>query len=131
MSFVDELDLVSGNADAALDEGLLNIDRVPEDDDVPAFGLRVWQNELRHRPLRRVGQLIDQQVIADQQRVFHGTRGDDEGLYEIRRSEEQEDDGNRPLRNETALRFRRWRSGYFQWLFVGHDYVFLIHYPSF
>ena len=36
---VDQPDAVAGHADAALDEGLLNIDRVAEDDDVAAFGL--------------------------------------------------------------------------------------------
>ena len=68
----------------------------------PRLGSRIGQDEFRYRTLRRVGELIDQQVIADQQRVFHGARGDDEGLYQVRRAEEQQDDGNRPFGDKTA-----------------------------
>ena len=36
-----------------------------------------------------------------------------------------------PFGDEPTLRFARCWFRYFQWLLVGHDYVFLIHYPSF
>jgi hypothetical protein len=58
------------------------------------------------RSARRESELIDEEVIADEQRVFHGTGGDHEGLHQSGGAEQEKDDGNRPLRDKSALRFR-------------------------
>jgi len=57
-------------------------------------------------------------MVADQQRVLHRTRGNHEGLHQVRRAEKQQDDGDGPFRDETALRFRRRVIAAFRWLFV-------------
>ena len=71
-------------------------------------------------PDGRIGQFIHQQMVADEQRVFHRSGGDDEGLNQVRGAEQQQDDGDGPFRNETALRFRRRVIGPFRRLFVRH-----------
>jgi len=73
---------VAGNPDNALDEGLLDVDRVTEDNDVAALDRFIGQQILAHRAGGGVTQLVHQEVIADQQRVLHRAGGDDERLHQ-------------------------------------------------
>ena len=61
-----EPDVVPGNTHHALDECLLDIDRVAEHDDVAALDLAIGKDEFRRRSGRRVGHLVHQQMVADQ-----------------------------------------------------------------
>ena len=70
----------------------------------PRFTSRVGQQVLGDRAGGREGQLVDQQVVADQQRVFHRPRGDDEGLHQGGGAEQQQDDGDCPFGDEASLR---------------------------
>ncbi len=97
-----ETDMVARDSHHALHEGLLDVDGIAEYDDVPAFHVLVGENILADRPSRRVGQLVDQQVVADQQRIFHRSGGDDEGLNQSRGSEQQQQNGNGPFRDHAA-----------------------------
>ncbi len=63
----------------------------------PRLHIFVRQEVLRHRPGRRVRQLVNQQMVADEQRVLHRPGGNYEGLHERGRAEQQQDDGHRPL----------------------------------
>jgi len=61
--------------------------RLPEGQDVAAYHSR-----------RAVGHLVDQQMIADEQRVFHGPGGDHERLHQRRGEEDEKKDGDGPTR---------------------------------
>ena len=63
---------------------------------------RYGSNVLRDRSRRRVDQLIHQHVVAHQQRALHGSAGNDEGLHQRGGGEQQQDDGDGPLRDESA-----------------------------
>ncbi len=92
---VEHLHAVAGKPDHALDEIFHVFGRVLvrhlEDDDVAAIGIGAEQpsmQEVAHRPgaeRKRVaavaiGEFLDEQVVADQQRVLHRSRGDVERL---------------------------------------------------
>ncbi len=62
------------------------------------YGSRCFDAAVR----RRVCQLIHQQVVAHQQRVFHGAGGDDKRLQQIGGSEQQQDDRDAPFGDEAA-----------------------------
>ena len=85
-----DLDPVARQADQTLDE-ILTIDRMAEHHHIAA--LRVTrQNAARNRADRKgagifriaIGHLVDEQKVADQQRVFHRFRRDPEGLEKHR-----------------------------------------------
>ena len=69
---------------AFLPEGQAVVDRIGrefEDDDVAALGIADRQEtSVDKRELGAVNELVDQQMIADQQRILHGARRDLEGL---------------------------------------------------
>ena len=48
----------------------------------PRLHLRIGQQILADRTRRREGQLVHQQVVADQQGVFHGAGRNDERLHQ-------------------------------------------------
>ena len=100
---VGQADVVAGDPDGALDEGLADIDRVAEDDDVAAADVAIGEEKAGGGAGRRVGELIDQEVIADEEGIFHGAGGDDESLDEAGSAEQQQDDGNGPFGDEAAL----------------------------
>ena len=60
------MNVVAGHAHHALDVVLLDVHRIAEHDDVAALGLGVGQQMLADGAGWRVGQLVHQQVIADQ-----------------------------------------------------------------
>jgi len=107
--FVHEMQAVAGNAHDAFDEGLLDVDRIAENDDVAAMRVAVGQQIFRDGSGGRVGELIDQQVVAHKQRVFHGAGGDDEGLYKRSGAEQKKNNGDGPFGDEPAGWFGRFR----------------------
>src|SRR5450755_286901 len=102
---VYELDVVARNTHAALHESLANIDRITEHDDVAALDVFVRQKVLGDRAGRGVGQLVHQEVIADEQRILHGACGNHESLDQRGGAEEEQDDGDCPFGDETARLF--------------------------
>src|SRR5665213_77916 len=78
---VDQADAVAGHSDAALDEGLTDIDGIAEHDDIAALHVGVRQEIFAHRAVGGEGQLIHQQMVADEECVFHGTRRNYIRLY--------------------------------------------------
>ena len=99
---VHQAQVVARQADGALDEGLRDVDGVAEYDNIAAAHVAVGQDIFRNRSRGRVSQFVDQQVIADEQRVFHGTRGNHERLHQRGGSKQKQDDGDGPLRNHSA-----------------------------
>ncbi|MPL88756.1 hypothetical protein SDC9_34783 [bioreactor metagenome] len=82
------LDLVAGQADQPLDEVDV-LRRVTEDDDIAAFGLAREDpagdragGERAGMARIAVGHLVDEEEVADQQRVLHRARGNPERLEE-------------------------------------------------
>ena len=64
--FLDTLlGAVAGNADGALNEGLRNIYRIAEHDDVPMLRFRIRQYVLAELSGGGIRQLVHQQVVAD------------------------------------------------------------------
>ena len=63
-------------------------------------------------------------MVADQKRVLHGPGGNDEGLDEIRGAEEEEDDGDGPLGDKSALWLESRRFGLDNMLVGRDDYGF-------
>ena len=100
---VHDPDRVTGNADHPLDKGLFDIDGVAENDDVAALHLLVGQNMPAQGAGRRVGELVHQQVVADEKRVLHRTRGNYERLDERRCAKQQQQYGHGPFRDRSAL----------------------------
>ena len=98
---VAQMDAVAGKADAALDQievGGLGVG-LEEDDDVAAADVAVV-DEGRPVGWRRERDAIDQDVVADQQRLLHGGGGDlevleDEGHDEEAEGEDGADGGER------------------------------------
>ena len=76
-------------------------------------------------PAGAIGQLVHQQVVADQQRVFHGAGRDDEGLHESRGAEEEKDNGDGPFGDEPAMRHRLLRGRFRRRVFYCDTVVFV------
>ena len=68
----------------------------------PRFTFSIRQQILAHGTGRRIGQFVHQQVVADQQRILHRSSRDDEGLYQRRGAEQQQENGDRPLGDGAA-----------------------------
>ena len=68
---------------------------------------------------RRVDHLVDDHVIAGEQRDFHGRRRNHERLGDGRDPEQQEDDGDGPVGDEAA-RFGPERFRFAEELFQVH-----------
>ena len=90
--------------DDAFDERLRQIYRIAKDDDVAPLDFLVRQHVFGQRSGRRVRQLVDQQMIANQKRVFHRARRNDERLHKRCGPEQQQQDRHRPFGDESALR---------------------------
>ncbi len=78
---------------------------------------------------RRVRQLVHEQMVANQEGVFHGSGGDDIGLDQRGGQKQQEQDGDGPLGDGSARRFcgrvfrgRRFRGGRFHFRRLGRDW---------
>ena len=98
--------MIARDADGALDVIHGDVERIAEHDDVAAPRFPVRQ-QFAPWAGRRVYQLIHQNVIADQQRAHHGCARNYERLHQRGGAEEQQDDGYRPLRDESALHICR------------------------
>src|SRR5713226_4440667 len=88
--------------DHAFDERLPYIDGVAEHDDVAAPDIFVRQQMPGNGSRRRVSQLVNQQMISDQQRVFHRAGGNHERLHQGRGTEKKQDDGDGPFSNNAT-----------------------------
>ncbi len=106
---VDDLDVIAGNAHHALHEGLADVHRIAEHDDIAVAGSLIGQDVLAEAALRCEGKLVHQQMIADQQRVFHGAGGNHEGLNQEGGAEQQQQNGDGPFGDSSARRFLRCR----------------------
>ena len=69
---VDDLDVIAGNAHYALYEGLADVHRIAEHDDIAVARVLIRQDVLADAARPSVSQLVHQQMIANQQRVLHG-----------------------------------------------------------
>ena len=95
--FVDQADAVAGNTDHALDVVFLDIQRIPEHDNVAALYRFVRQQVTGEGPGGCVRHAVDDEMIADEQVVFHRRRRNHEGLRNGARGEDQDDEVKRPL----------------------------------
>ena len=94
---VADLHGVAGPGDRALDEHVAGVDvvaRLLEDDDVAAVHVAVREEPRQRRQPRRVGELVDEQVVADEDRRLHRAGRDLVGLDDERPDEEDEDAGD-------------------------------------
>ena len=68
--------MIARDADHSLHERILNIDGVTEHDDIAAVHVLVGKDMLGDRPAGCIRQLIHEQMIANEERVFHGAGRD-------------------------------------------------------
>ena len=68
----------------------------------PSLGFFIGQDVLAEASRGRVGQLVHQQMIADEQRVFHGSGGNHEGLNQSGGAEQQQQNGDGPFGDGSA-----------------------------
>ena len=101
-ALVFHADMVVWNPYHAFDKRLPDVDGVAKHDDVAAFDVFVGQQMPGDGSRRCVGQFVNQQVISDQQRVFHRARGNHERLHQGRGAEQKQDDGHRPFGNDAT-----------------------------
>ena len=109
---VYQSDAIAWNAHAPLHEGLPDVHRISENDDVAAPHVFVGQKMLGKMPGWSVSHFVHQQVISNQQRVLHRARRDHESLHQSGGAEEQQDNGHGPFGDEAARLIgfrRRWR----------------------
>src|SRR5262249_50337037 len=84
-------------ADGAFDKNISVVDVVSgllEDDDVSSVNVPVRQQTRQRPPSRPVDELVHEEVIADQDRLFHRPGRDLISLDDKRADEEDEDGGN-------------------------------------
>ena len=97
-----EMDVVTGKADDAFDEDHVGLAGFDEDDDVVNFGIAIG-DEGHPRSFGRVGDAIDEYVVADEEGLEHGAGRDDEILKDEAEDEDAEDengaDGSDHLRD--------------------------------
>src|SRR5690348_12959065 len=77
---VDHLKMVSRKTDDSFHEMLVVGIRVLENNNVAALQLTIGQNFFVPSPRSAENELIHEQVVADQQSAFHGSRGNLESL---------------------------------------------------
>jgi hypothetical protein len=89
---VPDLDLLAFERDDPLDEILVHLFGIFKDDDVlPLDPLMREKGSLEREDRVRVGQLIDEEEIADEERRLHGPGGDLKGLDDEGHHKEDED----------------------------------------
>ena len=86
------------------------MDRVAEDDDIAAPNGLVGQHLA---PAAAAGEvdLVDQQVVADEQRIFHGLGGDLEGLGQEGDDEDGDDQGHQQGLQGAQYAGGQWAAG--------------------
>lgn len=97
-----QMETVAGDAHSALYVSLADIDGIAEDDDVAAFDFTVGKQRASQLAGWGVSKFIDQQMVAHQQSVFHRAGRNNKGLNQRGGSEQQQDYGDGPLRNDPA-----------------------------
>ena len=102
-------DPVSRDADHSLHIVLGDVQRVTENDDVAALHLLVGQQVPAQSVRRSAGEFVHDQMVANQQVVLHRAGRNHVGLRDHRRSEEQDQEVYRPLR-ERVQRKRGFRA---------------------
>jgi len=86
---------VARDADDALDEVLGRVLGILEDDDVAGLGIGERQDDLvGEGDMGAVEEFVDEQMVADQQRVKHGARRDLEGLDHEGADDQGQDQGH-------------------------------------
>ena len=96
---VAEVDAIAGDADGALDEEEIGLAGFEEDDDVAALDVAI-EGEWGPFGGRGEGDAVDEDVVADEQGLHHGGRGDlevleDEGHHKETDGEDGADGGER------------------------------------
>src|SRR6202035_3421743 len=76
---VDQADAIAGNSHHALHKMLSGMYGIPEDDDVSTLHSLVGHEQIPEAA-SAIAEFVDQQVVANQQRVFHRLGGNLEGL---------------------------------------------------
>ena len=79
---VDQPDPVAGNAHHALHKMLGGMNGITKNNHVSPLHLTVGHEEVPEETASTVAQFVHQQIVADQQRVFHGFRGNLERLHD-------------------------------------------------
>jgi len=109
--FIADLNDISGNADDPLDKILAGIFGKFKHHNIPAFRVcDVYEGGLQKWNLNPVYKFIDQDMVSDLERLFHGSRWNfkrlnDKGAYEQRQDNGDEDGFD--IFSESAL-FLRW-----------------------
>src|SRR5262249_57619358 len=88
----DEFDRVARQPDDPFDVVGSRFFRKLEHDDIPASNLSVWEQLREDSAMGSVSKLVDDQVIADEERFFHRRTRHYEGLKQEGSREEREAD---------------------------------------
>src|SRR6185312_6743131 len=83
---VNHADAVAGNPDNSFHEMLAGMNRIMKYDNVPTLHFPVWQ-EMPPETVASEMQFVHQQVIAGEQGILHGLRGNLERLHDKRHHE--------------------------------------------
>jgi hypothetical protein len=67
---------VTGRSNQSLDQSLTEVRRIPEDDNVTMPWLLIGQQMLAERTGWGIGQLVHQEMVADEKGVLHGAGRD-------------------------------------------------------
>src|SRR5438270_3608848 len=99
---INHLQMITGEPDYAFDESLRYVGRIAKNDNVAVFGLLIGQHILTRWPRGRVRELVHQQMIPNEQSVFHRTGGNNKGLHQGGSPKQQKQNGNGPFSNAVA-----------------------------
>ena len=105
--FVNDADAVAGHADDALDVVLFNVEGITENDNIAALDRLVGQQMPADAAAGGVGQLVDDQMVAGHEGVFHRRSRNDEWLGDRAGAEHQEHDREGPFRDGAGQTGRR------------------------
>ena len=103
--FVDDFDRLATDGDTALDQVSVGIDWRAEDDDIAGLWVancgqaKKANIGARHIDRRTVNKFIGQQIVADQQGVFHRARGNIERLHHARADNQRQTHSDENGRN--------------------------------
>src|SRR5438128_4515778 len=91
---VDDLQMIARESDGTLDVMLGKVLRILEHDHVAVLDGLEWKNRIHHGTACPEDKLVDQQMVADQEIVFHRRRRDLERLHNECGAEERENDSD-------------------------------------
>ena len=123
---LNQLYLVSGQANHSFDEVLLRIHRIMKDNNVSAPDLLI-----RHQAVAEVSssvaKFIDQKVVADQQRIHHRFGRNLEGLHHERDYEDRDHHSAQQRLQRTDQVRSHAADPFIAWQIVGRQIVWEIH----